>query len=76
MKQHSIKILSQNSPVLIGKFMLIFSRRKIDVVNFSYSKVNEEDGLFTIDFLADEWMAENIQKQLDKQIDIYETTLN
>lgn len=76
MKQHSVKILSQNSPVLIGKFMLIFSRRKIEVVNFSYSKVNEEDGLFTIDFLADEWMAENIQKQLDKQIDIYETTLN
>ncbi len=76
MKQHSIKILSQNSPVLIGKFMLIFSRRKIEVVNFSYSKVNEEDGLFTIDFLADEWMAENIQKQLDKVIDIYETTLN
>lgn len=76
MKQHSIKILSQNSPVLIGKFMLVFSRRKIEVVNFSYSKVNEEDGLFTIDFLSDEWMAENIQKQLDKQIDIYETTLN
>lgn len=76
MKQYSVKILSQNSPVLIGKFMLIFSRRKIDVVNFSYSKVNEEDGLFTIDFLADQWMAENIQKQLDKQIDIYETTLN
>lgn len=76
MKQHSIKILSQNSPVLIGKFMLIFSRRKIEVVNFTYSKVNEEDGLFTIDFLSDEWMAENIQKQLDKVIDIYETTLN
>lgn len=45
-------------------------------MNFTYSKVNEEDGLFTIDFLSDEWMAENIQKQLDKVIDIYETTLN
>lgn len=75
MKQHSVIILSQNSPVLIGKFMLIFSRRKIEVTNFSYSKVNEEDGNFTIEFMADEWMAENIQKQLNRQIDVYETSL-
>lgn len=76
MKQHSIQILSQNSPVLIGKFMLIFSRRKIEVVNYTFSKVNDQDGLFTIDFISEQWMAENIQKQLDKIIDIYETTLN
>lgn len=76
MKLHSIKILSQNSPVLIGKFMLVFSRRKIEVVNYSFSKVNDTDGLFTIDFNSDQWMAENIQKQLNKIIDIYETTLN
>lgn len=75
MKQHSVIILSQNSPVLIGKFMLIFSRRKIEVTNFSYSKLNEEDGNFTIEFMADEWMAENIQKQLNRQIDVYETSL-
>lgn len=75
MKQYSVEILSQNSPVLIGQFMLVFSRRKIDVTNFAFSKVNEEDGIFTIDFIADTWMAENIQKQLNKQIDIYETTL-
>ncbi|HZH68389.1 MAG TPA: hypothetical protein VFD65_04240 [Chitinophagales bacterium] len=75
MKQYSVEILSQNSPVLIGKFMLVFSRRKINVTNYTFSKVNEEDGLFTIDFIAEQWMAENIQKQLNKQIDIYETTL-
>ncbi len=76
MKQYSIKILSQISPVLIGKFMLIFSRRKIEVTNFSYNKTNEEEGNFLIEFLADEWMAENIEKQLNRQIDVYETTLN
>ncbi|HUH73927.1 MAG TPA: hypothetical protein VLZ75_05915 [Chitinophagales bacterium] len=75
MKPYSIKILSQNSPVLIGKFMLIFSRRKIEVTDFSYSKVNEEDGSFNIEFMADEWMAENIEKQLNRQIDVYETAL-
>jgi acetolactate synthase regulatory subunit len=75
MKQYSVKILSQNSPVLIGRFMLIFSRRKIEVTNFSYTKMNEEEGNFSIDFLADEWMAENIQKQLNRQIDVYETSM-
>lgn len=76
MKQYSVQILSKNSPVLIGKFMLIFSRRKIEVTNFSYNKTNEEEGNFLIEFLADEWMAENIEKQLNRQIDVYETTLN
>jgi acetolactate synthase small subunit len=75
MKQYSVKILSQNSPVLIGRFMLIFSRRKIEVTNFSYTKMNEEEGNFSIDFLAEEWMAENIQKQLNRQIDVYETSM-
>jgi hypothetical protein len=55
--------------------MLIFSRRKIEVTNFSYTKMNEEEGNFSIDFLADEWMAENIQKQLNRQIDVYETSM-
>lgn len=76
MKQHSVKILSQNSPVLIGRFMSVFSRRRIEVTNYFFSKVNEEDGLFTIEFISDDHMAQNIQKQLNKQIDIYETTLN
>jgi acetolactate synthase small subunit len=75
MKQYSVKILSQNSPVLIGRFMLIFSRRKIEVTNFSYTKMNEEEGNFSIEFFADEWMAENIQKQLNRQIDVYETSM-
>ncbi|MCO5234175.1 MAG: hypothetical protein LC105_09090 [Chitinophagales bacterium] len=76
MKQQTVKILSKNSPVLIGRFMLIFSRKKIEVLNYSFSKVNDEDGLFTIDFLANDWDAENVQKQLNKQIDIYEISLN
>jgi acetolactate synthase regulatory subunit len=75
MKQYSVKILSQNSPVLIGRFMLIFSRRKIEVTNFSYTKMNEEEGNFSIEFFADEWMAENIQRQLNRQIDVYETSM-
>ncbi len=76
MKQHSVKIVSQNSPVLIGKFISIFSRRRVEVTNFSFSKLNEEDGQFTIDFVSDDHMAQNVQKQLDKQIDVYEATLN
>jgi acetolactate synthase regulatory subunit len=52
MKQYSVKILSQNSPVLIGRFMLIFSRRKIEVTNFSYTKMNEEEGNFSIEFFG------------------------
>lgn len=75
MKQYSVQILSMNSPVLIGRFMLIFSRRKIEVINFSYTKLNEEEGNFSIEFLAEEWMAENIQKQLNRQIDVYETSM-
>ena len=55
--------------------MLIFSRRKIEVTDFSFHKLNEEDGEFRIDFISDEWMAENIEKQLNRQIDIYEAVL-
>lgn len=55
--------------------MLIFSRRKIEVTDFSFKKLNEEDGEFKIDFISDEWMAENIEKQLNRQIDIYEAVL-
>jgi hypothetical protein len=55
--------------------MLIFSRRKIEVTDFSYKKLNEEEGEFVIDFISDEWMAQNIEKQLNRQIDIYEAVL-
>lgn len=76
MRQHSVKIISLNSPVLIGRFMTIFSRRRVEVTNYSFSKLNNGDGQFTIDFVSDDHMAMNIQKQLDKQLDIFETTLN
>lgn len=55
--------------------MLVFSRRKIEVTDFSFRKVNDEEGEFRIDFIADDWMAENIEKQLNRQIDIYEAVL-
>jgi acetolactate synthase small subunit len=55
--------------------MLIFSRRKIEVTDFSFRKLNDEDGEFRIDFISDDWMAENIEKQLNRQIDIYEAVL-
>jgi hypothetical protein len=55
--------------------MLIFSRRKVDVTNFSFKKLNEEDGQIVIEFNSDDLMAQNLEKQLNKQIDIYEATL-
>lgn len=55
--------------------MLIFSRRKIEVTNFGFKKLSDEEGEFSIEFLSDDWMAENIEKQLNKQIDIYEAFL-
>ncbi len=55
--------------------MLIFSRRKIEVTDFSFKKLNEEEGEFKIDFISEEWMAQNIEKQLNRQIDIYEAVL-
>ncbi|HRH56328.1 MAG TPA: hypothetical protein PLS10_01670 [Chitinophagales bacterium] len=55
--------------------MLIFSRRRVDVTNFSFKKVNENDGEFTIEFNAEQWAAENILKQVQKQIDIFEAKL-
>ena len=55
--------------------MLIFSRRKIEVVNFSFKKISDDDGEFTIGFISDYWMAENIEKQLNRVIEIYETVL-
>lgn len=60
---------------MIGRFMLIFSRRRIDVTDFSFKKVDENDGLFTIEFNAEEWVAENLLKQMNKQIDIFEAKL-
>ncbi|MBK9327800.1 MAG: acetolactate synthase [Sphingobacteriales bacterium] len=75
MKAYKIVFISHNQPVLIGRFMLIFSRRRVDVTNFSFSKINDNDGEFTIEFNAEEWAAENILKQVQKQIDIFEAKL-
>lgn len=75
MKAYKIEFLSYNQPVLIGRFMLIFSRRRVDVTDFSYKKINDTDGLFTIEFNAEEWAAENLLKQINKQIDIFEAKL-
>ena len=75
MKPYKLQILSYNQPVLIGRFMLIFSRRRVDVTNFSFTKIKEEEGQFTIEFNAEDWAAENLLKQINKQIDIFEATL-
>ena len=55
--------------------MLIFSRRRVDVTNFSFKKIDENDGEFTIEFNAEDWAAENLLKQIQKQIDIFEAKL-
>ena len=55
--------------------MLIFSRRRVDVTNFSFRKIDANDGEFTIEFNAEEWAAENLLKQIQKQIDIFEAKL-
>ena len=55
--------------------MLIFSRRRVDVTNFSFRKIDDNDGEFTIEFNAEEWAAENLLKQIQKQIDIFEAKL-
>lgn len=75
MKEHIVRLLALNQPVLIGRFMLIFSRRKIEVTNFSFKKINEEEGEFVIAFVSDELTAQNVEKQLNKQIDIFEASL-
>ncbi len=75
MKAYKIVFVSHNQPLLIGRFMLIFSRRRVDVTNFSFKKMNDTDGEFTIEFNAEEWAAENLLKQINKQIDIFEAKL-
>lgn len=75
MKAFKIEFISYNQPVLIGRFMLIFSRRRVDVTDFSFQKIDENDGKFTIQFNSDEWQAENLLKQVQKQIDIFEANL-
>jgi acetolactate synthase small subunit len=75
MKSYKIEFVSHNQPVMIGRFMLIFSRRRVEVTNFSFKKIDEQDGLFTIEFNAEEWAAENLLKQIHKQIDIFDARL-
>ncbi len=55
--------------------MLIFSRRRVDVTNFSFKKIDDNDGEFTIEFNSSEWAADNLLKQIQKQIDIFEAKL-
>ncbi|HMU98716.1 MAG TPA: hypothetical protein PLC61_03800 [Chitinophagales bacterium] len=74
-KNYKVEFVSYNQPVMIGRFMLIFSRRRIDVTNFSFQKIDENDGKFTIEFNAEEWDAQNILKQVQKQIDVFEAEL-
>jgi hypothetical protein len=47
----------------------------VEVTNFSFRKIDENDGEFTIEFSSEEWAAENILKQVQKQIDIFEAKL-
>lgn len=75
MKNYKVEFVSYNQPVMIGRFMLIFSRRRIDVTNFSFQKIDEQDGKFTIEFNAEDWDAQNILKQVQKQIDVFEAEL-
>ncbi|MBK6340969.1 MAG: hypothetical protein IPF63_15740 [Bacteroidetes bacterium] len=75
MKPYKIVFISHNQPVLIGRYMLIFSRRRIDVTNFFFSKIDEKEGQFIIEFNSEEWAAENLLKQVQKQIDIFEAKL-
>lgn len=75
MKNYKVEFVSYNQPVMIGRFMLIFSRRRVDVTNFSFQKIDENDGKFTIEFNAEEWDAQNILKQVQKQIDVFEAEL-
>lgn len=75
MKAYKIQFTSYNQPVLIGRFMLIFSRRRVDVTNFFFHKINENDGQFIIEFNAEDWAAEKLLKQVAKQIDVFEAQL-
>lgn len=74
-KLFKIEFTSFNQPVLIGRFMLIFSRRRVEVTDFHYQKLSDTEGKFTIEFHADEWAAQNLLKQVQKQIDIFEAEL-
>jgi len=74
-KSYKIEFISYSQPVLIGRFMLIFSRRRVDVTDFSYKKINEQEGLFVISFNSEQWAAQNLLKQINKQIDIFEANL-
>lgn len=75
MQKYKLEILSYNQPVLIGRFMLIFSRRRVDVTDFHYKNISDTDGLFTIEFNSEEWAAQNLEKQCNKNIDIFEAKL-
>ena len=75
MKAYKIVFVSHNQPVLIGRFMLIFSRRRVEVTNFWFKKLDDNDGEFSIEFNAESWAAENLLKQIQKQIDIFEAKL-
>ncbi len=72
---YTLSFIALNQPILIGRFMLIFSRRRIDVTDFGFKKLSEEKGEFYISFHTNEWTAQNLQKQINKQIDVYTATL-
>lgn len=75
MDKYTIEFISYNQAVLIGRFMLLFSRRRIAVTNFGFQPLNDDEGKFFIDFNTDEWQAQNLLKQMNKQIDIFEANL-
>ncbi|MCB9032929.1 MAG: hypothetical protein H6553_03750 [Chitinophagales bacterium] len=76
MERYKIVFESYNQPVLIGRFMLIFSRRRVNVTDFGFQKKSDEEGIFTIEFTSDEWQADNLLKQVQKQIDVFTASLH
>jgi len=74
-KYFRVTIITSDDASLIGRYMLIFTRRRITVTDFSFSRMSEGKGVITIDFESELWAAENICKQLSKQIDILDSSL-
>ncbi len=76
MKKYVLSIKTSESINYLNKVLLVFNRRRVEILDLNIYKVEPLNYVkFNVIFEAEVLMANNLYKQIDKQIDIEEVIL-
>lgn len=72
-KRYIYSLFVENKPGVLSRISGLLTRRGFNIESISAAETERAGiSLLMVEFFADEAMAEQIKKQLDKQVDVYE----